>query len=178
MNNFIIKPNEAKALIDSLAMDRTINYLQNVEDWTYDEAFDGSEQYKNYLFLLIKHNKQFPPTYQIQKTWKAHLLSSFDDYINIKKQLLNSNIFDFKNYFEDGNLIDEQTKNEYESITKTYFLNEFGESLPNFNYVNLRRKNKVVVKNIILSILFYLVFLVFLIFATIFLILSVLHYGD
>lgn len=178
MNNFILNLNEVKELIDSLNMDRAINYLQSAEGWSYDEALDGSEQYKNYLYLLIKHNQQFPPSYQIQKTWKAHLLSSFDDYLDIKKKLQSPNVFNYKNYFEESNFIDENTKNEYETMTKQYFLNELDENLPSYNYASVRRKNKLLFKNIIISILFYILFLIFLTVASIFLILTILHYGE
>src|SRR5688500_3263241 len=95
---------EAKTIIDSIEMEKTIQYLQVAEGWTHDEAADGCEQYKNYLFLLISYPEELlPPSFQIQRTWKAHVLSSLDDYLELKKILTpdNSNILNFKNYFED-----------------------------------------------------------------------------
>lgn len=157
---------EAKSVIDAILMDKAINYLQTAEQWTLDEAVDGCEQYKNYLFLLVTHPHEIlPPSYQIQKTWKAHILSSFDDYIDLKKKLLDEdkNVLEFKNYFEDKKFINHSVQAAYQRLTTKYYQEEFGDALPNFSSVNLRRKNKWALKDFIKPILFYSLFIIFLI---------------
>src|SRR5579883_1206350 len=119
-----------KKIIDSINMDKIISYLQEGEGLTYAEAVTGSEQYKNYLYLLIKYeSEEIPPSYLIQKAWEAHIISCLDEYIKLKKHLVeeNSDRLDYKEYFRHKKFITKTSHDIYEEITKKLYLSDVGK---------------------------------------------------
>ncbi|GEM_PF-5691804 len=147
-----------KKIIDSINMDKIISYLQEGEGLTYAEAVTGSEQYKNYLYLLIKYeSEEIPPSYLIQKAWEAHIISCLDEYIKLKKHLVeeNSDRLDYKEYFRHKKFITKTSHDIYEEITKKLYLNEFGEKLPTIPYLSVVGKYKTPVLRTTKSLSYY-----------------------
>ncbi len=121
-----------KNLINPIDNSKIINYLKQESEWPEIEAVNACNQYKNYLFLLAKYQKTMPPSFEISRAWKAHILSNLDEFIKIKHQICGKNLelLKYHDYFENKKFKTITDKNDYDEITKKLYLKEFNENLP------------------------------------------------
>lgn len=154
--------NETKKAIETINLNKEIDYLVTIEKWDLESAKQAAKFYKNYLYLLLKHpNEILPPSYEIQIIWKIHILFSLDVYIEIKRKLFfkNQYLLNYKNYFDDHKFVNNIIKDDYSSNTRHLYFKEFGESLPEYGAVALKGKYKHLLTDA-LKISLYVLFLI------------------
>ena len=74
-----------KKVINELDLEPIIERLVKIEGWSKKHALEATQQYKNFLYIKMKHldeftSSEFPPSTDIDEVWHAHILHT-EDYM-------------------------------------------------------------------------------------------------
>lgn len=120
---------QAKEFIDNIDLTLVIERLVKVDGgWTKKEALEAAEQYRRFLYLKKKYanHHKFPPSYDIDEVWHAHVLHT-KDYIDCCHQLYGCYLHHTPHMAQEASSIEELEK--MFATTQALYSKEYGEYL-------------------------------------------------
>lgn len=142
------KLNEAQYYLKEADFNHIINHLIQVEKWSYINAKNACDQYKNYLYLQKKygHHMDLPPSREIDEVWNTHILFT-KNYINFCEEFFGKYLNHHNQHDKDKLQARKIIYENFKKNTQQLYYNEFGTYLYNIKkYPILTELKRIIYK--------------------------------